>query len=266
MRTDTTLRAGRPRAGFTAIELMVVLIVILVLIGLAVPGLVGAMRKGSVNDAANAIMRVSSQARQFARTRPAPSTTPGSPPAAYFGLVIVGDEQPNYVALTWGTSCTKADIYIQRQWGSGDDRTNFATYLGAPPELKNGNPIPVSKLLFNRNVIVYTGTVQDPDPANPNVKPLESQPGQEIGWFYQFRTGYPIRPNPRGTPPQPNSPNVNIGVDPLAPGVDPAALTGITIDAVFPNDLRHLTLRTTDGRYTSAIAIYQIGLANVQDL
>ncbi len=262
MQTDMDRRVAPSRAGFTAIELMVVLIVILVLIGLAVPGLVGAMRKGSVNDAANAIMRVSSQARQFARTRPAPTTLTPSADRAYFGLVIVGDEQPNYVALTWGTTCTKADIYVQKQWNAADDRTLFATYNTRPNELKNGNPIPVSKLLFNRNVIVFTGTVQDP--ASANVKPLESQSPPQLGWFYQFRTGYPIKPNSGA--PQPDSPNVNIGVDPEAPGVDATALTGINKATVFPSDLRHLTLRTTDGRYTSAIAIYQIGLANVQDL
>ncbi len=258
MRTDMNRRVARARAGFTAIELMVVLIVILVLIGLAVPGLVGAMRKGSVNDAANAIMRVSSQARQFARTRPAPRT--GSPPA-YFGLVIVGDRQP-YVALTWGPECTKDYIYVQKtNWAVGDDRTDYDVYDSRSPSRTDPNAKPVSKLLFNRNVIVYTG--QTNDPLDGSVTPLSG----DVGWFYQFRTGYPIKPvSPAPLQPEPNSPNVNIGVDPTLPGIPAGTLTGIDLPQVFPIDLRHLTLRTSDGRYTSAIAIYQIGLANVQDL
>ncbi len=262
MRTDTNRRAARSRAGFTAIELMVVLIVILVLIGLAVPGLVGAMRKGSVNDAANAIMRVSSQARQFARTRPAPKSTPPGVTQAYFGLVIVGDRQP-YVALTWGPDCTKDFIYVQKtNWAIGDDRTDYDIYKLRSPLATDLNAKPVSKLLFNRNVIVYVG--EKNDPADPSVTPLTA----DIGWFYQFRTGYPIKPTGG---PQPDSRNVNIGVDPEHPIDGTATPPNLNMSAAekaqaFPMALRHLTLRTSDGRYTSAIAIYQIGLANVQDL
>jgi type II secretory pathway pseudopilin PulG len=219
MRNDPS----RARAAFTAIELLIVLVVVLVLIGMAVPALVGAMRKGSVNDAANSIVRVSSQARQFARTRQAPTGAS----IEYYGLVLVGDEQPNYVALTYGTTASKAKILLR-------------------PDGK-----PVVKLLFNRNVVMFTHNAHPP--AAPAEDTVSNGLGGEKGWMYQYRTGYPIWP---GSPPVKA---VNIGVDPNWP-------SAITVDAQkFPNEIRHLSLRTLDGRYKTAIAIYEIGLSNVQD-
>lgn len=207
----------KPRKAFTAIEILVVLVVALVLIGMAVPALMGALRKGSVNDAANAIMRVSSQARQLARTRQLASA------GRYYGIVIVApaDGSSPYAALTHGP--TAAEDTILRY---------------------NGKP--VSKLLFNRNVVVYTGREHNSATAVPLTT--------EIGWLYQYRTGYPI------VDASPTAVNVNLGVDPdypnPTPGINPLA---------FPLELRHITMATADGRYRTAVAIYQIGLANVQD-
>lgn len=212
------------RKGFTAIELLVVLIVVLVLVGMAVPALVGAMHKGSVNDAANAILRVSSQARQFARTRSLPSG-PGVA-VGYYGLTVGCDNGQTYVALTYGPDATPATVLMQP-----------------------GGAKPVSKLLLNRNVIAYTGTKYDPDAATPVAT------GDSFGWLYQYRTGYPI------VTASTTAKNMNIGVDPEHPS--PA---GPEVPrAQFPNNLRHLSFRTADGRYRTAVAVYQIGLANVQD-
>ncbi len=228
------------RAGFTAIELLVVLIVVLIIIGLAVPALLGSLRKGSVNDAANSIIRVSSQARQFARTRSLDATVPG-----YFGLIVVAptDGTPTYCALTFGTSCPPmvADIMPQK---------------GVP------GAKPVSLLRFNANVVAYRGKVHNEN--DPSVLPIE--PGQSVGWLYQYRTGYPIYPaDPFNGGQWPTAANVNIGVDPYHPAGLPPGMTATDADKTFPEALRHFTLRTADNRYRSAMSIYQIGLSNVQD-
>lgn len=248
-------RSPRCRLGFTAIELLIVLIVVLILIGLVVPGLLGALRKGSVNDAANSIVRVSSQARQFARTRALDSANP-----KYFGMILVApaDGKPTYAALTYGANC--------------------------PPQLgdilpqPNGNP--VCKLGFNANVVVYRGEAKAEN--DPSVQPLA--PGECLGWVYQYRTGYPIYPAGRPLIEWPTIHTVNLGVDPVAadwrrdPSSDNRWINGVWTDPsgddyietwdpkVYPDPLRHLTLRTADGRYKSAIAVYQIGLSNVQDM
>ncbi len=216
-----TAMTTTPRAGFTAIELLVVLIVVLVLIGMAVPALLGSMRKGSVNDAANAVIRVSSQARQFARTRSLVAAAVG-----YYGLTIASDNGQTYVALTYGTDAKPATILMQPATGK-----------------------PVSKLLLNRNVLAYTGDKYDPDGA----RPLEN--AQSVGWLYQYRTGYPI------VDATTTAKCMNIGVDPEHPVAAPPEVPR----AQFPNALRHLSFRTADGRYRTAIAVYQIGLSNVQD-
>ncbi len=211
---------SRHRNAFTSIELLVVLMVALVLIGMAVPALVSARHHGSVSDAANAVVRVSSQARQYARTR--------QPSAAgdYYGLTLACENGQAYAALTYGPDATPARIQMQP-----------------------GTAKPVSKLLFNRNVVVYAGRAYDPAAATP------LREGSAVGWLYQYRTGYPIAtPSPAAKP-------VNLGVDPEWPvPAGPDVPRG-----QFPDALRHISLRTADGRYRTAIAIYQIGLTNVQD-
>jgi prepilin-type N-terminal cleavage/methylation domain-containing protein len=204
-----------PRSGFTAIELMVVITVMVILLGLAIPSLVGALRKGKVNDAANCIIRASSQAKQLAKTRAAVASD-------FYGLIIVNDEVPAYVAVTFGHTGTKADILHQQ-----NDPSKPA----------------LIKYPFNRNVLIY----EENDAALAT----------DLGWCYQYRTGYPIQdakhfcgnaqPAPSGS-----SKTIDIGVD-----------TGNGV--LYPFLKKSLSLRTMDGKYRTGIAIYRIGLANVQD-
>jgi type II secretory pathway pseudopilin PulG len=195
-----------PRGGFTAIELLVVLGIIILLMSMSVPGLVGALRKGKVNDAANTIVRVSSQGRQLARTRQIGAAT------KFYGMVLVNDETPAYAALTYGTTASKTTILHR-----GGDPTK--------PE--------VCKLNFNRNITLML-----------DAAPLTA----ELGWMYQYRTGYPIIVN------NITASSVNIGA-PNLPAVD-------AIDSRFS---KVISVMTIDGKYKSAVAIYQIGLANIQD-
>ena len=136
------------RHGFSAIELMVVIGIMGMLAGMSVPSLVSAMRRGKVNEAANAIVQVSSQARRLAKRN--------SDPSQYYGVVIVNDASPRYVALTYGTSASTATILEE-----------------------DGEP--VAKLAFNRNVIAYDGET-----------PL-SAGSAASAWMYQNRTANPIQ-------------------------------------------------------------------------
>jgi type II secretory pathway pseudopilin PulG len=200
----------RTRSAFTAIELLVVLGIAMLLMAMAVPGLVGALRKSTVGDAASSITRVSSQARQLARSRLV--ATVGPKAMWYYGVVLVNDENPSYVALTFGASAKKTDI-LERSDGSGK---------------------PVCKLTFNRNITIMLDAEQMDKPEG-------------LGWMYQYRTGKPVIAN------QLTAPNYNIG----APNTGtPAATEDIS---------KTITVQTRDGRYRAAVAIYQIGLANIQE-
>ncbi|MFT3766288.1 MAG: type II secretion system protein [Minicystis sp.] len=127
-RRPLQLETERPmthhRRGFTAFELLIVIGIIMVLTGMSAAPLLPALRRGSVNDAASAVLGVADQARLLAMSRRA---EPG-----YYGVVIDTGAQPAYVALTYGTSATVADI-----------------------AMAGGKP--VAKVEFNRNVMVFTG-------------------------------------------------------------------------------------------------------------
>lgn len=61
------MRHGTRQAGFTALELIVVLGLMSVMAGMAATGVVGATRRAKVNDAVSAVERAVSHARTLAR-------------------------------------------------------------------------------------------------------------------------------------------------------------------------------------------------------
>lgn len=61
---------GSSRSGFTAIEMMIVLGVMIALSSMAVPALMPALRRARVNDAANAIVTAHADARRLALSAP----------------------------------------------------------------------------------------------------------------------------------------------------------------------------------------------------
>ena len=65
---------GNSRSGFTAIEMMIVLGVMIALSSMAVPALMPALRRARVNDAANAIVTAHSDARRLALSAPSSIT------------------------------------------------------------------------------------------------------------------------------------------------------------------------------------------------
>lgn len=191
----------RTRDAFTAMEMMIVIGIMALLATLAVPSLLGSMRNGKVNDAANAVSRISSQARMMARTR--------YDAVKYYGVIIVNDANPGpqYVAMTYGTDYppTKGDVLT----------TDLSAYVeGTTPDSKV-----VGKANFNRNVVVFDDTLGTAMLTR--------------GWLYQYRTGYPIPKlnvgGPQTAPPislttaQPTS----VGVNPAIPSQTPMSFRSL---------------------------------------
>ncbi|HEX3132451.1 MAG TPA: prepilin-type N-terminal cleavage/methylation domain-containing protein, partial [Planctomycetota bacterium] len=95
------------RAGFTAIEMMVVVSIIIVLVAMVVPTIGPAMKKGSVHDAASAIQRACSMARQLARSTTEPRTTGASATPNYYGVAVVVPSETNkpaYAVVVYGNN------------------------------------------------------------------------------------------------------------------------------------------------------------------
>jgi len=86
----------QPRRGFTAIEMLVVITVMILLAGLSAIAVLPAVRRGKLSDAVNRIDRCVQDARQQARQR-APDPLRGS-----YGVRLVGDQVPNYAAVMLG--------------------------------------------------------------------------------------------------------------------------------------------------------------------
>lgn len=115
----------RTRAGFTAIEAAVAIAVLLALTSMSVPALMGALRQGRVNEAANGITKAWGIARQYARTR--------VPESDHYGVVVVNEPSGAWVGVTRGATASSAALLMD----------------GAKP---------VCQLRFNRNVVVFDGT------------------------------------------------------------------------------------------------------------
>jgi hypothetical protein len=168
------------------------------------------------------ITRVSSQARQLARSRVLSSTTA---PVMFYGVVLVNNVSPSYAALTWGTSASKANILMR----VGDSTK------------------PVCKLNFNRNVTLMLDN-----------KTLDEEISTgELGWMYQYRTGVPIITNSL------TASSYNIGAKNLISLPPPAV--GTVIIPGTETISKTLSVQTIDGRYKAAVAIYQIGVPNIQE-
>ena len=234
MANDQTFSLSH-RAGFTAIELIVVVSVIILLVSLTVPSIMPALKKGAVNDAATAIQRVCSQARQLARTRQEPSPTASPGGVKYWGVnVVVPSDfpvKPAYASVIFGNSTPSGpDDNLELNPASITTPKN-PWYRQTMP--KSAAPIKMASL--------PTGT-----PAVYTFMPK----GSSVGWYYQYRTGFVIQNGATATTP------INIGTrgdSSVSPAIPPGT------PPVFG-------VASLDQKYVMAIAIYSIGLANIQDL
>jgi type II secretory pathway pseudopilin PulG len=224
------------RAGFTAIEMMVVVSIIILLVAMVVPTIGPAIKKGSVHDAASAIQRACSQARQLARstTEPRPAGAGGS--ISYFGVAIVvppesgGKTPPAYAVVVYNdanlTSYSEASS-LSKHYPNGV-RNYDGTIVSVPKA--------AAKFEFNKGVMPFADTSVTGTPAYAFMNP-----GTSVGWYYQYRTGFVF------TDPTKPTKAVDVGV----------------IGGAAPMNLGVATL---DKKYMVAVAVYKIGLLNAQDI
>jgi type II secretory pathway pseudopilin PulG len=231
--------AAPARGAFTALELIVSISIMVVVVAMVIPTIYPALRKGQVHEAAEAIRRVCSQARQLAQTQSPGVGTRGA--ISYYGVaVVVPKTGPAYAVLTYGNTLPTFS-------GSGASTELAAGSITSP----SGTRLSQVRIPFSGNVLPFTSS--SPLVVRPGV-PISvtpMAPGSCIGWYYQFRTGLPIAPASSGSVPITlASPGITIGVaGASAPG--------------YPQALGVCTL---DQRYVAALAVYKIGLINVQDL
>jgi prepilin-type N-terminal cleavage/methylation domain-containing protein len=219
--TITMAAYCRSRRGFTAIELLTVVGVVLILATMAVPAIVPAMRRGQVNDAANAIIQVSKEARLLAMHGAAPADN------RHYGVAIIDD-------TSFDPQVVVALVYCS---AAGDPRTSI---------LKDGSGKNVSIKKIARSVGVYSGATE-----------LRNA-GQVLTWFYQYRTGLPIGTFSgafSSTPISVGCPAITIsnvwgsGASVTADSISPGTAT-----------VPGLSVRTVDDRIRRSIAVYVSGV------
>jgi prepilin-type N-terminal cleavage/methylation domain-containing protein len=216
---------SKRRSGFTAIELLISISVILVLVGMAVPAIAPSIRRGRVNEAANAITQISRQARMLAIQR--------QPEESHYGVLVADDP-----AL--GPGPIVALIYGHPQDGKKDDIERI---------VRDARGEPVALQRFTSAVSVWTA-----DGA------LRDQSDKFVSWWYKFGSGIPIAvvggkftlgPATVGTPKIALSNVWGIGGN----DHDVAAVA-----ASRPGE-PGLSLRSADNRTRCAVAVYVSGYA-----
>jgi type II secretory pathway pseudopilin PulG len=165
----------RQAAAFTLVELVTVIGIILLLAGLTLPAITGAMRRQSVDNACRTLIEASRVAADLAcRTNPPPS---GAVP--FFGVAIDAnaDGSEASVVVTWGTTYPPTPAqYLRRKTTEWFDWTEYGLATDMP-----GSPA-VWRRRLPSGVTVHM-PVGDPNTL---------QPVSAAGWLHQYRTGWPI--------------------------------------------------------------------------
>jgi type II secretory pathway pseudopilin PulG len=225
---------NRPRAGFTAIEMMVVVSIIIVLVAMVVPTIGPAMKKGSVHDAASAIQRACSQARQLARSSTEPRVAAGMPPSYGVSVVVpAAANQPAYAVVIYGNRNPSDYSFASQESNQYPNGTPALDGTGTISGMKAAARFP-----FNRGVMPVTAPGAVP-PAIPNYALMGTNTA--VGWYYQYRTGFVFNNVAQWTK------AVDIGVN--GSGAMPEAFGVASLNM----------------KYIVAISIYKIGLLNAQD-
>ena len=239
---DAKLVHAATRLGFTAIEMMVVVSIVIILVAMVVPTIGPAMRKGAVHDSANAIQRACSQARQLARSNSEPEGSATRPLKWYGVSVVVPDDgKAAYAVVIYGGVSDNPSTYTFAN-SSGNH------YPNGTPKLDGSNDTYIgfkaaAKFSLSRSVMPFQDSKVPTLPALPDYAFMT--PGSAIGWYYQYRTGFVFM--------DPTKPGV--GVDIGVPVISPAITTA-------PQSFGVASL---DKKYVVAIAVYKIGLLNTQD-
>jgi type II secretory pathway pseudopilin PulG len=228
--------------GFTAIEMMVVVSIVIILVAMVVPTIGPAMRKGAVHDSANAIQRACSQARQLARSNSEPEGSATKPLKWYGVSVVVPDDgKAAYAVVVYGGVSDNPSTYAFAS-SSSNHYPNGTPKLDGTTSTYSGYKA-AAKFPLSRSVMPFKDETVPTLPALPAYTFMA--PGSAIGWYYQYRTGF-VFMNPASS---------GVGVDIGVPVISPATTTA-------PQSFGVASL---DKKYIVAIAVYKIGLLNTQD-
>lgn len=237
MRANINLFHAPTRMGFTAIEMMVVVSIVIILVAMVVPTIGPAMRKGAVHDSANAIQRACSQARQLARSNSEPDGSTDRP-LRWYGVAVVvpavSEKKPAYAVVIYGDK-KLTDFSFAND--SSHHYPNDTPKLDGTTDKYSGYKA-AAKFPLNRNVMPFQDEEVPTLPALPAYAFMTS--GSSIGWYYQYRTGF-------------------VFMDPASPGV------GIDIGVPAGSKPQSFGVASLDKKYIVAIAVYKIGLLNTQD-
>jgi len=232
------------RRAFTLIELVIVLTIMAVLMGMSAPGVLRALYRGRVNQAAESIITAHALARRLAMT-----TAPAGPIVPSDAVAGFGPASPHY-GVRISTGSTQPVVEVIRATGSADPGLAVvATY-----DLAGG-------------VVVRTA-------ANPQNQP---QPlNGTLVWFYRYGSGQPIASS--------MAKDINVAIDIGLPGWSstgdpnrPRASTISTawgsdaIGIVSPNSFPgspvcgYLEVATRDAEHRLSVLIMRNGIAHSQE-
>lgn len=224
------------RMGFTAIEMMVVVSIVIVLVALVVPTIGPAMKRGAVQDSANAIQRACSMAKQLARSNNEPSVVP-----KWYGVSVVvpSDNTAAYAVVIYGSEDPASSVFSN----ADHQYPNGTPLLDGSTKTYNGFK-PAGKFLLNSSVMPF----KDSTASTPLTCTFLGK-GTVVGWYYQYRTGIVFT--------DPDKPGVGVGYGVPVP-------VGGTVPSPAP--IESFGVSSLDKKYKIAIAVYKIGLLNAQDV
>ncbi len=236
------------RSGFTAIELLVVIGIMMILLGIAVPTMMPALRRGKINSAVNDITGAWRQARAMAML----AIPPAGPTPPHFGIMIQQTAgQQAYVAVVFDNVRTgPAKLLMQ-----GQDPLDASTYSAG------GTPITLYR--FNRNVMIASAPSTDgtpvPAPAVGAPAPIPTTSDNCILIYAQYGTGLPITPNDVAS-------NHGLIAAPSSMGVWSVAATPISVCPVIR--LQTMDFEATPARrgYATSFSLYHAGFTASQEL
>jgi type II secretory pathway pseudopilin PulG len=226
----------RPRAGFTAVELLVVISIIIMVSAFSLPSITAAIRRGGVNGAADKVLQVITEAQLRARRQVPASSDLARGPLYGVAIIPAGTNSWNITLLKGAKLTDEAMV--------GSD--------------------PVLRVHLPTGIRVYAGF------ADAEPQPLD----HAIGWFFLPGSGKPVEaPNVRGsTFPRP----VGVGTPSQAAtaadtygniaiwsnsdwGTRSVAFEPIAASPICST----LELRSSDGRIRAGIALYSLGLITI---
>jgi prepilin-type N-terminal cleavage/methylation domain-containing protein len=159
------------RGGFTAVELMMVMGIMLIIMSITVPAVLPTLRHGKLSSAVNDIQACWRKARGMAMATSIPSgTTP-----YHYGILI---SQPASGETTVSLVYDNENVSSPKLLMFGEDPSNPATTYNA------GAP-PVAQYSFNRNVLLATASASGG---------ALSTGAANVLIYAQYGTGLPISP------------------------------------------------------------------------